>query len=144
MRFTTSAELIKLVRSGKRIGAAFDRKLKEHGITLTQYEVVLALSESGTTRQIDLAEQLFVNRATLIPMLERLEEQGWVRVKPNPDDGRSYWVSLTESGKKQLAQILGTVTGIASELVRGLGGQELRVLSSSLDRILANIEERNP
>lgn len=120
---------------------AFDRKLRNQEITLTQCEVLLILSESGPIRQTDLADRILVNKASLIPMIERLERQGWIKKRSNKDDQRSYFVVLTEAGSKCADQIQASMKAIAKELSGGIGSTEVAALSDILDKISKNLEE---
>jgi DNA-binding MarR family transcriptional regulator len=131
---------IKLVRTGKRVSTAFDRRLKGQEITLTQCEVLLALAESGPIRQTDLADQILVNKATLIPMIERLERQGWIKKQSNADDHRSYFLALTDAGKKCSDQVKGAMKKIARDLSYEMGARNTDALSEILDKIAKTIE----
>lgn len=132
---------IALIRSGKRLSTIFDRKLQEHEITLTQCEVILSLADSGSVRQMDLAEQVHVKRNTLVPMLDRLEQQGWIKRQDNPDDQRSFFVVLTESGKKRAVSVRGLISKIATELSQGMTPKETTSAIAYLDKLFKNIEE---
>lgn len=131
---------IKLIRSGKRISTAIDRKLKDRKITLVQGEVILALAESGPARPIDLATQVFVNKASLVPMIERLERQGLVRRQKNKEDHRSHFVALTELGLKRSVMVADAMKEIAEELSKGISRTEVSVLEACLEKIFENID----
>lgn len=65
------------------------------GLTYPQYLVLLELWERDNQTVRELGEPLFLDSGTLTPMLRRMEEAGWVRRRPDPEDGRAVRVTLT-------------------------------------------------
>ena len=71
------------------------------GMTLSQFTVLnhfvrLARVESPA----QLASAFQVTRGAMTNTLTRLEKQGYVTVRPNPDDGRAKLVDITSEGRK--------------------------------------------
>lgn len=86
----------------------YRRILKPLGLTYSQYLVMLVLWEDGALNVSQLGERLFLNSATLTPLLKRMEEKGHVRRYRNKDDERQVIVKLTTQGQaleKQAADI---------------------------------------
>jgi DNA-binding MarR family transcriptional regulator len=67
----------------------------------------------GETPQ-QLASAFQVPKTSMTHMLMVLEEQGFVDIAPNPEDGRSKIVCATESG----ARFQGEVTGLLAQEMR--------------------------
>ena len=79
--------------------AAFERLLP-HGLTRAQFTVLnhcVRLGDNKTPAQ--LAARFQVTRGTMTSTLARLEEKGFIRIEPDPVDGRSKRVLLTRKGR---------------------------------------------
>lgn len=84
---------------GRQQGAlanAGSRFFMEIDLTMAQFRALTALRMSGKLTGKDLAARLHVTPATLIPLLDRLEAQGYVRRVPDLQDRRLTWIELTQ------------------------------------------------
>ena len=69
------------------------------GLTYPQYLVMLVLWEGDEITVTDIGDRLFLDSATLTPLLKRLEAAGLVSRKRAVDDERQVIVSLTKQGR---------------------------------------------
>lgn len=98
--------------------------LKPLGLTYPQYLVLLVLWEQDHCSVTTIGEALFLDSATLTPLLKRMEKAGLIERQRNAGDERSVIISLTPAGQslqEAAQQVLGTVfcaTGLTAE---GLG-----------------------
>jgi DNA-binding MarR family transcriptional regulator len=113
-----------------------DAVLRPLGLTFARYEVLMLLSFSkkGSLPLGKIGERLQVNPASVTNAVDRLEADGLVTRRPNPDDGRVTFADLTGSGRR-LAQRATEVmnTRVFSEL--GLDDPALGNLFDSLSRL---------
>jgi len=72
--------------------------LEPMGLTHPQYLVMLALWERSPRTVRDIGETLYLEPATLSPLLKRLEAAGLVSRARNASDERALDVSLTAAG----------------------------------------------
>lgn len=73
--------------------------LDELDLTYTQYIVLTALWEVGSSRVKDLGDVLLLDSGTLTPLLKKLETKGLITRKRSTTDERNLIVSLTPAGK---------------------------------------------
>lgn len=73
--------------------------LADLGLTYPQYLVMVVLWEQEGLRVQEIGERLYLDSATLTPLLKRLEKAGLVRRVRSTDDERSVLVSLTAAGR---------------------------------------------
>lgn len=112
--------------------------LKPLGITYPQYLVLLVLWEQDQRSVSDIGDRLFLDSATLTPLLKRMEAAGWVSRQRLASDERVVVVALTEAGRALRRQ----AEQIPVQLVcrSGLGIDEIARLRQSLcdlrDRLL--------
>ena len=119
--------------------AALQGALQPLGLSRAQY---LALSElwleDGLTQRL-LAERVGVEQATMANTLARMERDGLIERKPNPDDGRSQQIWLTQAAHRLQAPAT-NVAAKANELVaEGLPVAERELFFSMLARVIANL-----
>jgi DNA-binding MarR family transcriptional regulator len=79
-----------------------DSLLRPFELTFARYEVLMLLSFStrGSLPLGKIGERLQVNAASVTNAVDRLEAQGLVAKRPNPDDGRGTLASLTPRGRR--------------------------------------------
>ena len=73
--------------------------LEELDLTHPQYLVMLALWERSPRTARDIADSLYLEPATLTPLLKRLEASGYLSRKRSSSDERALEVQLTVSGR---------------------------------------------
>jgi len=124
-----------LVTTARRVVSVYGPVLDPLGLTHPQYLVMLALWERSPRRVRDLADALYLEPATLSPLLKRLEAAGLIERRRDPDDDRALAVSLTPAGVALRERAL-TVPGQIMERL-GVGIPELERARDALNGILA-------
>lgn len=82
----------------------YRKLLRGLDLTYPQYLVMLVLWEGDEITVTDIGERLFLDSATLTPLLKRLEAAGLVTRKRAVEDERQVIVSLTRQGRELRAQ----------------------------------------
>ncbi len=77
----------------------YRKLLKELGVTYPQYLVLLVLWERDQQTVSQIGESLFLDSATLTPLLKRMEAQGLLERTRAKDDERQVLISLTRQGR---------------------------------------------
>jgi DNA-binding MarR family transcriptional regulator len=78
------------------------REARHEKIGWTALMILKDLDLLGPSSQRDLAEVEQVRAPTMTVLINQMERKGWVQRRADPDDGRSYKVTITPRGKKQL------------------------------------------
>jgi MarR family transcriptional regulator, organic hydroperoxide resistance regulator len=81
------------------INKAYRPLLKKLGLTYSQYLVMLVLWESDQRTVSDIGEQLFLDSATLTPLLKRLEAAELLQRVRSSKDERQVIICLTDAGR---------------------------------------------
>jgi len=99
--------------------ARFDAVLKPHELTFARYEVLVLLtfSRSGELPLKVIGSRLMVHPTSVTNAIERLVAAGYVRRRPNPDDGRGVLAGITDEGRA----VVTTATAALTALDFGLG-----------------------
>lgn len=76
----------------------YRKRLQPLGITYSQYLVMMVLWQQDGLTLSGIGEQLFLDSATLTPLLKRMEVQGLVARERATSDERQVIITLTEAG----------------------------------------------
>jgi DNA-binding MarR family transcriptional regulator len=91
----------------------YRRLLAALELTYPQYLVLLVLWEEDGQRMSALGERLFLDSATLTPLLKRMEADGLLQRRRAPEDERQVLVGLTARGR----ELKRRARGIAREVL---------------------------
>ncbi|MBM3394907.1 MAG: MarR family transcriptional regulator [Betaproteobacteria bacterium] len=86
-------------------------------------------------KQTALAAALGVDRSTLVPALNRLEQRKMLKREPSPDDRRSNGLYLSTNGQRHLRVLRRRVARHERHLAERLTTAEHRTLMTLLDKL---------
>ena len=112
--------------------------LNEHGLTLSDYEVLLRLSraENAMMRRVDLAESVVLTASGITRLLEGLEQAGLVEKASCASDARVSYAKLTDAGREKLEAAAAThLAGIEELFTSRFSESELHALAGYLSRL---------
>ena len=80
--------------------------LNAHGLTLSDYEVLLLLAraEGGMMRRVDLAESVVLTASGITRLLDGLQHSGYVEKAVCASDARVSYAKLTDAGHAKFAE----------------------------------------
>lgn len=90
---------------------------RSHGLTPQQHQLLLAVKgypERDYVTPSELAERLQITHHACVGLIDRCEQLGLVKRRPNPEDGRSVLIEVTDEGLK----ILETLSEIHLEEIK--------------------------
>lgn len=112
------------------------------GLTRTQCSVLAHLARQEGVNQATLAQSLDIEPITLVRLLDRLQEGGFIQRKPDPQDRRAYVLELTAKARPMLERIYELAAKVYEEAQAGLTKAETAQLLSLLHRTKANLARR--
>ncbi|TDD62997.1 MarR family transcriptional regulator [Kribbella antibiotica] len=89
------------------------------------------LDELGPTRISDLAKADRCSQPTMSTLVQRQEEQGWVRREPDPSDSRASLISLTKTGLTELQHARQEAGAAIAARLRHLPAADLETLENA-------------
>ncbi len=113
----------------------------EHGMTHSDYEVLVRLDGAGgSMRMTLLAAQVVSSAQKLTHTANRLEQRGWIERRPVETDGRGLVATLTPSGRAVLAEAaVGHAALIKRFLLDDLAADEQVVIGAAMDRLASHM-----
>ena len=101
----------------------------------------IGLSSRGT-RLVDLASRAQMTPQSMSELVAALEALGYVERIPDPDDGRSRRIRLTQLGHDASKAAMNVMRSIDARWIESIGFPPGRVLHIALERALAIDESR--
>ena len=128
-----------LIRAHAATTRRFNAELvAEHGLTLSDYEVLLRLARAPDLRlrRVDLSQQVLLTPSGITRLLAGLEECGFVRRASCESDARVTYAELTDDGLEKLQAASKThVAGIRELFTEHFSASELDSLRDLLWRL---------
>ena len=128
-----------LMSLARGIRRAYDLRLQELGLNLSEASTLAYTQESGPLMQVELAKHLGIGRATMGSLVDALEELGLVERRPKTGDRRVWLVAVTPTGGEVAKQITKIDERLRAELRTGISRKERRELTQLLNRLRENV-----
>ena len=98
----SAVEIIgRLSRLARIVQERLDEVFAEYGLQDWEFDVLATLRRNGAPYELtpgELDRELLSSSGTTTHRLKRLEERGLVTRRRDDEDGRVYWVKLTDAG----------------------------------------------
>ncbi len=137
-------ELRSIMRAFGRQQLAFSdetmRFFMDVELTMPQFRALVMIRRWGPQTGRALAGRLHVTPGTLVPLVDRLEEQGYVRRVPDKDDRRVTWVELTPKADRLFHRLWGMGAARVASAISRLVPKDRAELRRLFDRIAENLE----
>jgi DNA-binding MarR family transcriptional regulator len=105
------------------------------GVTPGWFGLMVIVANNEGLSQTRLARALGIDGSTMVAMIDRLEENGWLQRRRSEVDRRSHALYLTEAGNELLAQLMPQVEAHEAELAAGLSADDKQNLLGLLAKI---------
>lgn len=119
----------------------YRKLLGELDLTYPQYLVMLVLWQRDEVTVSDIGEKLFLDSATLTPLLKRLEAAGLLMRQRAKSDERQVIITLTDAGNslKEKAKSIPEAIMCATEC----GVDEMVALKSQLESLREKLKDKS-
>lgn len=129
--------------AAKAFDNTFDVQLRSRaGITAAQSRVIgtLALVKDGVTQK-EIAGRIGIEAPTIVPIIDRLEEEGIVERRSDPGDRRNNLIFLTAKSEEKWELIIECALALEKASHRGLSEEELKTTKNTLLKISQNVTD---
>src|SRR5262245_8516365 len=82
---------VKLRLLTRAVTKIYNRALRPHGLTVSQMNILVAVSYIGQAKQQDICQALHLEKSSLSRDLMRMRERGWVAEAPAENGGRGLF-----------------------------------------------------
>lgn len=117
----------------------YDRRVRELGLTRSQWWVLTHLFRKDGITQSELAEMLELEKPSLGRLLDRLEAKGWVRREMDARDRRAKRVFLTSAAETPMRVMRKIAAGVREDALSGLSTADRDRFVDALLTIKSNL-----
>lgn len=132
-----------LYDSARLLRRDFDRRARRVGLTRAQWSVLSHLVRYEGVNQAALADIMEIQPITLVRLLDRLEEAGWIVRAADPGDRRSRMPQLTDKARPVIDQMTLLAAETRELALGGISATERDGLLDVLTRIRGNLAARD-
>ncbi len=111
---------------------------KQLGLTPAQWKVILALDITDGLTQKEVADMIYVDSSTLVPVIDKMEKDGLVQRKPDAKDRRVNRIFLTKKAESTVDSIVLIILQLRKMIYQGISESSIESLKNTLKIILEN------
>lgn len=135
----TPGHLISLAARG--FARLSEARLKPLGFGVGYLPALVVLKNGRAQTQRDLARFVRIEQPSMAQMMVRMERDGLIRRSPDPTDGRSSRIALTDTALARLPEACGALFQGNREALDGFSDEEAAQLVVLLERLIANLDQ---
>lgn len=117
----------------------YDRRVRAYGITRTQWTLLTYLSRYEGVSQTKLAEYMDLAPMTLTRQIDKLEEDGLLDRRQDPQDRRTNLIYLTEKSQPLMTHMHDIAVEAKEAALKNFNEEERRLLRDYLWRVRENM-----
>ena len=122
---------------------AVDRRLRGLGMSQASWVAVAAIARNETPlSQSELAQELGIENATLVPLINRLVEQQLVERVLTDQDKRKRLLVATEQGMALYHQVKTVADDLREEILSVISPEEQAQTRRVLEKLLIEVEKK--
>jgi DNA-binding MarR family transcriptional regulator len=95
-----------LIKAAIRMRAGLEQSFKDYELAPPHFAILSVLNSQKPLNQLSLGEELGIDKATMVKLIDALERLGLVERTTSPEDRRAKLVSITDQGRKTLRKLL--------------------------------------
>jgi DNA-binding MarR family transcriptional regulator len=112
-----------------------DGWVERTGLSLPDRSTLMVLGQCEPMSARQLSKQMDINPGTISVYVQRLVERGLVERSQDEKDRRTWWLALTENGKKAYAETLDGATQYTRDFLEPLTEDEQRSLHALMLKV---------
>ena len=125
----------------RAIRRQFERLAADHGLTTSQWRVLVHLFRNGPMPQARLAELLEIEPISVSRLIDRMEDGGWVSRVADPTDRRLRIVELRDKAREIQPQAREIADALYDRALAGLPPQTRSLLIEALKTLISNLSQ---
>ena len=126
--------------ASKAFQKAFDLELRNKaGITITQSKVIFSLYLHSGLTQRELADKIGVESPTLVPIIDKMEEDGYVERRSDPNDRRIKRIYTTSKTDSLWDSVMECATHLRKISIKDVSEQEIKLALEIVKKITENL-----
>lgn len=124
-----------LMEAHERVMSELRPVLRQHGLTVSEFDVLANLLPGEQCRHSELADRVVLSRTALTRLIDRLVGRGLLLRLPDARDGRGVQIRLTHDGADLRRAALEGNDRVIEAAFAGLSGHQTAALERSVRRL---------
>ena len=130
-----------LKTSAKTWEKAADIELRERfGLVGSQWKIIVVLSMKEGITQKHIADMAFVEAPTLVPVIDKMEKQGYLTRQSDPEDRRNNLIFMTQKSKDLVDPMIECILEIRNMGLNKISKKDMEIVKKVLEQITVNTE----
>ena len=125
----------------RAVNKLYNKALRPHGLTVSQMNILVAVSCLKEAIQQDVCHVLHLDRSTLSRDVERMRTQGWVTTSSG-EDGRTSLLKLTTNGRRLLQEVIPAWETAQRQATELLGTEHVATLDRAAKALRSSTTKR--
>jgi DNA-binding MarR family transcriptional regulator len=117
------------------------RNAADQGLTITLRATLATIEREGPMTPSELAAYEGISAPSVTRIVKRLIDEGVIKRRPDPQDGRGYLISLTPKGAAVLRALRNRGSTFLEDRLRNLTPQQLELVPLALEVLEALLDE---
>jgi DNA-binding MarR family transcriptional regulator len=113
----------------------FDAHVRAAGLSSIEWRVLATLHDSEPLTVSQLAHEVLSKQPTVTKLVQRMNEQGWVKLQADPADQRRTLVAATAAGRRLVKPLVDKARAHESALLSNFAASEKSALKKLLVKI---------
>jgi len=133
---SATAVVASLLDTAEAVESRLEAAVSPLGLSLAKLGVLHPLAEAREPLPLsELAQRTHCVRSNITQLVDRLEKDGLVRRRPDPDDRRGVLAALTPAGEQAYTKGMRALVDAQHAIVRALSAGDAKSLQSALDAL---------
>lgn len=129
-----------LLKVSRKLRYLFDVRIRYQGLTLARTLALRALKYQNGSYQKNLAEELGIENATFVRIIDALEDQGLVARDISTDYRRAKFITLMLKGREIVDKIEAYAVELSNDIINGIKNQDISRAFCVLNQMAETIE----
>jgi DNA-binding MarR family transcriptional regulator len=129
---------LRLARVFRKIDTASACNVRQHNLSVAQFDVLVQIGAREGLSQQQLAHSLLVTKGNISQLLKRMEQQGLIR---RCHEGRTNALFLTDAGRRLFAEVVPAQEALIIDMFQALSPEEQRHLLELLRQLERTLPE---
>jgi MarR family transcriptional regulator, organic hydroperoxide resistance regulator len=115
-----------LHKASRQISVYLESRTRELGVSPIEGHVLTYLRSYAPASIRDLVRVFGIKQSTFTSLLDRLEQDGFVRRSINPADRRSFLIHITDEGKELAARLNRLLRSLEDDIRERVEGRDVK------------------
>lgn len=124
-----------LNRAVNSIGDVLAEQVSGHDLSYTEFAVLEVLLHKGALPIGEVGGQVLLTSGSMTYVIDKLEDRGFLRRRPCPEDRRVLYVELTDTGEELITEAFDEHAALLGRLTDVLDEAEIREAAEHIKRL---------